>query len=253
MVSDRMAIVLALLDRTSAPNGAGGGLSMTACAAASTALGVDGLCAVVGTGAGGTVLAFGAQAVSAALEDLQFTLGEGPSLEAVASGVPVLAAELAAGAGRWPAFTGPAIQLGVNAVFAFPLRIGAIDLGTLTAYRATVGPLNPGQITDALALADAVTLTVLHRQAADGAGRGAGQGAGQGAAPDDQPGPGWAAPVTYRAEVHQATGMVSVQFGVGLAEALARLRAFAFGRDLLLADVAADVVARRLRLDEEDR
>ncbi|MEY9913229.1 hypothetical protein ABIA35_009496 [Catenulispora sp. MAP12-49] len=241
MVSDRMAMVLALLDRASAPNGTGGGLSMTACAAASTALGVDGLCAVMGTGAGGTVLAFGAQAISAALEDLQFTLGEGPSLEAVTTGTPVLVAEVAAAAHRWPAFTGPALDLGVNAVFAFPLRIGAIDLGTLTAYRTTTGPLNPGQVTDALALADAVTLTVLHRQSAEGAG------------PDDQPGPGWAAPVTYRAEVHQATGMVSVQLGVSLAEALARLRAFAFGRDLLLADVAADVVARRLRFDGEDR
>jgi hypothetical protein len=243
VVSDRMAIVLASLDRTSAPNGTGGGLSMTACAAASTALEVDGLCAVVGTGAGGTVLAFGAQAVSAALEDLQFTLGEGPSVEAAATGIPVLAAELAAAARRWPAFTGPAVELGVNAVFAFPLRIGAIGLGTLTAYRAAAGPLHPGQVTDALALADAVTLIVLHSQSAQSADPG----------PAGRPGPGWAAPATYRAEVHQATGMVSVQLGVGLAEALARLRAFAFGRDLLLADVAADVVARRLRFDEQDR
>jgi hypothetical protein len=239
-----MAMVLALLDRTSTPNDTGGGLSVPACAAASTALGVDGLCVVVGTGAG-TVLAFGAQAVSAALEDLQFTLGEGPSLEAVATGIPVLVARVAAVARRWPAFTGPALELGVNAVFAFPLRIGAIDLGTLTAHRATAGPLDPGQVTDALALADAVTLTVLHSQSTEGSGLGTG--------PDDRPGSGWAAPATYRAEVHQATGMVSVQLGVGLAEALARLRAFAFGHDLLLADVAADVVARRLHFGEEDR
>jgi hypothetical protein len=243
VVSDRMAMILASLDRTSTPNGTGGGLSMTACAAASTALGVDGMCAVVGTGAGGSVLAFGGQAVSAALEDLQFTLGEGPSLEAATTGIPVLAAELAATAPRWPAFTGPALELGVKAVFAFPLRIGAVDLGTLTAYRTAAGPLNPGQVIDALALADAVTLTVLHSQSAESAGPG----------PDDRPGPGWAALATYRAEIHQATGMVSVQLGVGLAEALARLRAFAFGRDLLLADVAADVVARRLRFEEQNR
>jgi hypothetical protein len=234
-----MAIVLALLDRTSAPDGVGGGLSMTACAAAATALGVGGVCAVVGTGAGGTVLAFGAQSVSAALEDLQFTLGQGPSREAAATGVPVLVAELASAAARWPGFTPAALELGVNAVFVFPLRIGAINLGTLTAHRATAGPLHPGQVTDALALADAVTITVLHSQAATGPGL------------DDQPGPGWAAPATYRAEVHQATGMVSVQLGVSLAEALVRLRAFAFGRDRLLADVAADVVARRIRFDEE--
>jgi len=253
VVSDRMAMVLAALDRAWAPDGTGGGLSLTACAAASTVLGVDGLYAVVGTRAGGTVLAFGAQEVGTALEDLQFTLGEGPSPEAAIAGIPVLAGELAAAAARWPAFTGPALELGVNAVFAFPLRIGAIDLGTLTAYRATAGPLNPGQVTDALALADAVTLTVLHSKSAEDAAPGPGSNPAPAPSLDDQPGPGWAAPATYRAEVHQATGMVSVQLGVSLAEALARLRAFAFGRDLLLADVAADVVARRLRFTDEDR
>ena len=58
--------------------------------------------------------------------------------------------------------------------------------------------------------------------------------------------------MTYRAEVHQATGMVSVQLGVSLAEALVRLRAHAWAEDRLLADVAADVVARRLRFGEPD-
>ncbi|MFD0630267.1 ANTAR domain-containing protein [Catenulispora yoronensis] len=59
--------------------------------------------------------------------------------------------------------------------------------------------------------------------------------------------------MTYRAEVHQATGMISVQLGVSLAEALVRLRAHAWAADRLLADVAADVVARRLRFDEPER
>ena len=48
--------------------------------------------------------------------------------------------------------------------------------------------------------------------------------------------------------VHNAAGMVSVQEGISVTEALIRLRAFAFGNDRLLADVADDVVARRLRL-----
>jgi hypothetical protein len=43
-------------------------------------------------------------------------------------------------------------------------------------------------------------------------------------------------------------GIVSVQEGVSVAEALIRLRAFAFSSDRLLADVAGDVIARRLRL-----
>ena len=48
--------------------------------------------------------------------------------------------------------------------------------------------------------------------------------------------------------VHNAAGMVSVQEGISVTEALIRLRAFAFSSDRLLADVAQDVVARRLRL-----
>ena len=55
----------------------------------------------------------------------------------------------------------------------------------------------------------------------------------------------------YRAEVHQATGMISVQLGVAQGEALVRLRAYAFSHRRALAEVAADVVARQLRLDQD--
>jgi hypothetical protein len=43
--------------------------------------------------------------------------------------------------------------------------------------------------------------------------------------------------------------MVAAQLGIGLGEALVRLRAYAFANDRLLSDVAEDVVARRLRLE----
>jgi hypothetical protein len=52
--------------------------------------------------------------------------------------------------------------------------------------------------------------------------------------------------------VHQAAGMVSAQLDVSVAQALVRLRAYAFGNQLVLAEVAADVVARRLRFDDRD-
>jgi hypothetical protein len=54
------------------------------------------------------------------------------------------------------------------------------------------------------------------------------------------------------ARVHQATGMISVQLGVSLAEALLRLRAHAYGQDRPVADVAADVVGRRMRFDDSE-
>ena len=53
----------------------------------------------------------------------------------------------------------------------------------------------------------------------------------------------------HRPEIHQATGMLIVQLGVTAAVALSRLRAHAYAHDRLLHDVAADVVARRLRFE----
>ena len=65
------------------------------------------------------------------LAELQLTLGEGPSLDASASGGPVLASDLGAAetAARWPVFAPAARQAGPAAIFAFPLRIGAIRAG----------------------------------------------------------------------------------------------------------------------------
>jgi hypothetical protein len=54
-----------------------------------------------------------------------------------------------------------------------------------------------------------------------------------------------------RPEIHQATGMISVQLGVGIAEALSRLRARAFAQGCPLSELAADVVARRRRFDPD--
>ena len=192
----------------------------------------------MGTGPGGAVLSWGQEAGCIKLDDLQFTLGQGAGLAAAETGAPVLVPDLAEAGARWPGFGPAAADLGVRAVFAFPLRIGAISVGAMLAHRGTPGPLAGWQLDDALALADALTVLLLHRQSAE-------------AGHTDRSAPaGWAQPATYRAEVHQATGMVSVQLGVPLSEALVRLRAFAYGNDRLIAEVAAAVVARRLRFDE---
>jgi hypothetical protein len=55
----------------------------------------------------------------------------------------------------------------------------------------------------------------------------------------------------HRAAVHQATGMVSVQLGVSMEVALLRLRAHAYASGRPLGEVAQDVVARRLRFDDD--
>jgi AmiR/NasT family two-component response regulator len=58
-------------------------------------------------------------------------------------------------------------------------------------------------------------------------------------------------PTAHRAQVHQATGMMLVQLGVGADAAFARLRAYAYAHDRRLGVVARDVVERRLRFEPD--
>jgi hypothetical protein len=234
MVSAQMTTVLAMLDRNTGRPLAD---DRAAAEAAARALGVDGITAGVGTGPSGTVLAWGSGAVSAEVDHLQFTLGQGPGTDCATTGLPVLTPDLMESGPRWPAFAPAAAALGVRAVFAFPLSIGAISVGTMLAYRGAEGSLTDGQYADAVGLAIAITVVLIGRRSVRDGGR------------DYWVPAGWAAPQTYRAEVHQATGMISVQLGVNLAEALVRLRAYAYSQDRLIAEVAADVVARRLRFE----
>ena len=178
-------------------------------------------------------------AVSALIEELQYTLGEGPCVDAHQEAQPVLEPDLADPATpRWIGFTPPAVAAGARAVFGFPLQVGGVRLGALNLYRDLPGPMSDDQYADSLVLAGVAARAVLDMQAHAPPGalsRELEEGA------------------NFRFVVHQASGMVAVQLGVSVGEALARLRAYAFGNDVLLTDVAEAVVVRRLRLDNEPR
>jgi hypothetical protein len=172
------------------------------------------------------------------LEELQFALDEGPCVEASRTGSPALHPELTvAGSDRWPRFGAAVLDADVHAIFAFPLRVGTIRLGILDLYRDAPGHLSILQLADAMAYADAATVLLLYLQ--------------------DHPGPNGdptalTGPIDSRAEVHQATGMITIQLGVSLTEALLRLRAHAYASGQTVTDVAAEVVSRRLRFDESE-
>ena len=87
MLSDKMTSALALLCAERAGD-ADIGLARMAAAAATTALGVDGICAGEGTGPDGVVLVWGGEKTSVALEDAAFTRGQSPGQDAAATGVP---------------------------------------------------------------------------------------------------------------------------------------------------------------------
>jgi hypothetical protein len=173
--------------------------------------------------------------VSQLIEELQYTLGEGPCVDAYLGDDVVAEPDLADPlTRRWPAFTPPVLQAGVRAVFGFPLRFGTVRLGALDLYRDRPGPLSDDQHADALVLADVTARLVLETQA----------GAPPGAVAEELE-----TGADFHFAVHNAAGMISVQLGMSVTEALIRLRAHAFSNDRPIADVAQDVIARRLRLE----
>ena len=176
-------------------------------------------------------------AVAAVIEQLQYDLGEGPCVDAYNHDRPVLEPDLAAPAApRWLAFSGPALDAGVRAIFGFPLQVGAARLGALNLYKDQPGSLTSEQHADALVMSDIAAQALLVLQA------------------DAEPGKVAAAleaGADFQYGVHQAAGMVAAQLEVSVGQALIRLRAFAFGNDRSLTEVAGDVVARRLRFTAE--
>jgi hypothetical protein len=174
--------------------------------------------------------------VSSMIEDLQFSLGEGPGLDAFHHSSPVLEPALAdPEPARWPAFAPPAVAAGVQAIFGFPMQVGTVCVGALTLYRDAPGPLDPDQHADAVVMSGVAARSVLTMQSEGPSGL---LGIEIGKGPH------------VRFVVHQASGMVAAQLGVTLSEALVRLRGHAFANDRLVTDVARDVVARRIRFSE---
>jgi GAF domain/ANTAR domain len=204
------------------------------CTAVLSAAGVDHAAVAVALSASPRETMYASDPVAGEVEELALTLGEGPGVDAFTGG-PVLVADVSASdcLARWPVFAPAVLQVGVRAVFALPLQVGGIRLGVLDLYRARPGDLGRERLADALLLADTVCALLLD------------------AAPQhDRPRLNGARPEpagSPHPEVHQATGMITVQLGVSVAVALIRLRAYAYAHDRRLRDVAADVVARRLR------
>jgi GAF domain-containing protein len=229
MAGDRLHRILAALSV-----GGDGWPSARLCAACPQIVGVSGAGVMLMSGEvlRGSLCA--TDEVSQLIEDLQYTLGEGPCVDAYRQDQVVAEPDLADPVTRrWPAFTPPAVAAGVRAVFGFPLRAGTVRLGALNLYRDTPGPLTGDQHADALVVAAVTAHWVLEAQAG---------------MPPDTVAEELEAGADFHFAVHNAAGIVSVQEDISVTEALIRLRAHAFSHDRLLADVAQDIITGRLRL-----
>lgn len=169
--------------------------------------------------------------VAARLDEIQLELGEGPQWDALRTARPVLVASLDDLSAPWPAFAAAARQLGVKAVFAFPMFLGAATVGVVGLASPRIVTLAAAEIETARRLTSGITRSAVVR-----ALRGA----------DDDRSPESPTNPAMRREVHQATGMILAHLDITATEAFALLRAHAFATSRSVQDVARDVVARVL-------
>jgi hypothetical protein len=220
------------------------------CRACVVGLGVDGAALSLLTASPARHTLHASDRTAQMLEELQFSLGEGVCIEAATTGRAVFVTDMhdTREVTRWPVFAAAVIEhTDVRALYALPLQWGTTNLGVLDVYRRVPLGLKDAQRRDALSAADtaALMMLTLRTEPTPESSTGAAPGAELG-------GSSWLEPVASgRAEVHQATGMVLVQLRVSAADALARMRAYAFAHQRLLIDVADDVVARRLDFSNE--
>ncbi|MFI8455376.1 GAF and ANTAR domain-containing protein [Kitasatospora sp. NPDC085464] len=178
------------------------------------------------------------------LEERQFSLGEGPGVDAFRSRLPVLVDDLLASAeNRWPVLGGvlAAEPYGepLRRASALPLQLGSSCIGVLSLYHTVPGVPGIEETSDLQVAATTVTLAIV------------GSFVGT---PTEAPVRPWLDGVPLNGvEVDQAIGMIMVQLGASATEALDRLRAHAFAHDQEIDKVAREVVRRQLRFTEEDR
>jgi len=171
--------------------------------------------------------------LGARIDEIQIDLGEGPSWEALRTRLPVTASDLQVDGGAlWPGTWAALRELDVGALFAFPLFVSTLGIGSIALYSLTARELSDADIERMSRLAAIVSGTLL-RRALNRLDRPNDDG-------EDEP--------YSRREVHQATGMVAARNRIGVDDALLILRGHAYAGGRSVRDVAADVIARRLDL-----
>jgi hypothetical protein len=192
-------------------------------------------------------LLYATDTIAQKLDELQYTLGEGPCFDAYLDDSPQFHPELRSGAqtSRWPTFAADATQRGVHSLFAFPVPDGRRPMGVLELYRRTAGSLARAEYVAAAACATSIARRLQsnwegHVSRFDSAEQAIDAAAG---AALSEP----ADPFT-RTQVHVAGGMVAIQLGVSPNDGVGRIRAYAYAGGRPISAVAADIIGRRLTL-----
>ncbi|WP_334029365.1 GAF and ANTAR domain-containing protein [Nocardia terpenica] len=164
------------------------------------------------------------------LEEAQFDLGEGPTVDVLTTGEPISPVRVGA-VSRWTIFGRYAEHAGAGMVASFPLKLGASVLGSLNLYGRRTISLSRLVCDDAAILAGFIASAVAEHAGAWGTA---------------------AVTMVAHHEVQAACGVIAARQHLTITDALAVLRAHAFASDQSLRQVASDLVAGRIYLDEPD-
>jgi GAF domain-containing protein len=237
MVGFTRAVGAALLE-----HGAGAAAALAICEACVRFVPVSGAGVTLMSSVDAQVPLCATDEVATRIDALQFALGEGPCVDAFRAGEPVMVADITdrGGRSRWPVFATEVAPTGARGLYAIPLRVGAQTLGVLDCYRTSPGELGPSELSATLRASDGLVIALLNSGIEEAL---MGRLANTTESFDYS--------VLLRSEVHQATGMITEQAGVDVAQALARLRAAAFATGRPIEDLALDVLARRYRFEPD--
>jgi transcriptional regulator with GAF, ATPase, and Fis domain len=160
------------------------------------------------------------------LELYQVQNHEGPCLDCVRTGLPVLVPDLAEARGRWPRFAAAALEQDFRSVHTLPLRLRTEVLGALGLFRTAVGPLDPEDVEAAQALADIATIGILQQRTIARCEVLAEQ---------------LQTALNSRVVIEQAKGVLAATGRIGMDSAYVRLRGYCRPRNLPLTATAAAV------------
>jgi GAF domain-containing protein len=161
------------------------------------------------------------------LELFELQAQEGPCLDSYRTGLPVVNQDLATLDGRWPRFAAEAIAAGFHSVHALPMRLRGTVIGALNLFHVDSGDMRPADIDAAQALADVATIAILqHRASIEG----------------QQVNEQLQLALNSRIVIEQAKGMVAERLGLNMEQAFSTLRNHARNHNLLLVDVARNVI-----------
>lgn len=169
------------------------------------------------------------------MELLQVQAEEGPCLECYRTSTQVRVPDLDQMAQRWPRFADAAAQAGAFvSVHAIPLRLRGQAIGAMNLFHHTPGPLPDSDLALGQALADVATIGILSERAIR-----------HGEVVNEQ----LQTALNSRMIIEQAKGVLSQRLGLTMEVAFDRLRRYARGNNLRLAEVARRCVTGELDLD----